>query len=407
MKVLLVADAYPPEVSSAATLIQELSSELKKHGDEVFVLTTYPGHYLAESAKADNFGEFSDENGIKVIRVKTLPLKGINFILRGISQLLLPYILFFRAKKYLGNKLDAVIVYSPPVTLSIVGSIVKRKYGAKFLLNLQDIFPQNAIDLGVLKKKHAPAIWLFEAIEKFAYARADIITFHSPGGRRFLVEKKNVPENKIVTLANWVDIKEYEGPTRKDFRKEYGLEKKFVFLFAGIMGPAQGMEFLVEVANKVKDLKDAVFLLVGGGMEKEKVLEAIKKYGLQNVIIKKFVSKEEYPDLAKSADVGLVCLSPKNKTPFVPGKFLGYMAAGKPVLAFLNKESDGFELVRESSCGFTAVAGDLDSAEKAVRTIYGLGKAGMKDVGQNGLRYARAHFSLASAADKIRQLLGS
>ena len=403
MRILIIADVYPPEVSSAANLIQELAHGLAAKGDEVVVATTHPKHYLADKSLANKFGEFMDEGGVKVIRVKTPPLKKINFIIRGISQLLLPFLVFRKVKKYVGENLDGVMVYSPPVTLPIAGALVKRKYGAKFMLNLQDIFPQNAVDLGILK--NGLAIKFFEAIEKFAYRSADVITFHSAGGRKFLVEKKNVPEKRIVTLENWVDLGEYGKPAKKDFRKIYGLEGKKIFLFAGIMGPAQGMEFLMEVANRVKDLEDISFLLAGDGMEKPKVLSAIKRYGLKNVSVQDFVSKEDYPDLAAIADVGVVCLSSQNKTPFVPGKFLGYMAAGKPVLAFLNKESDAFELVAKTNCGFTTVAGNIEAAENVVRKLAGMSSEELSLMGRRGREYAESNLSLGSAVDKVRNLL--
>lgn len=405
MKILIIADVYPPEVSSAANLIQELALGLLARGNEIFVATTYPKHYLADKPSADKFGEFTDERGVKVIRVKTPPLKKVNFVIRGLSQLLLPFLIFRKAKKYIGGNLDGVIVYSPPITLSIVGALAKRKYGAKFLLNLQDIFPQNAVDLGILKNKLA--IRFFEAIEKFAYKSADAITFHSAGGRKFLIEKKNVPESKIITLENWIDLGEYGKPAKKDFREIYGLVGGKIFLFAGIMGPAQGLEFLMEIANKTKDLTDVRFLMVGDGMEKPKVLEAIKKHGLKNVSIQNFVSKEDYPDLAAIADVGVVCLSPENKTPFIPGKFLGYMAAGKPVLAFLNKESDAFELMEKTKCGFASVAGDLVRAVSAVRTISALSAGELSAMGKRGREYAEKNLSLNSAVNKIAELLKS
>lgn len=403
MKILIIADVYPPEVSSAASLIQELSQGLAARGDEVIVATTHPKHYLADKSLAGKFDEFMDEGGIKVIRIKTPPLKKVNFIIRGVSQLLLPFLVFRKARKYAGKNLDGVIVYSPPVTLPIAGALIKRKYGAKFLLNLQDIFPQNAIDLGILK--NGLAIKFFEAIEKFAYKSADVITFHSAGGRKFLIEKKHVPENKIVTLENWIDLGEYGRPAQKDFRKIYGLEGKKIFLFAGIMGPAQGMEFLVEVANKVKDIENTVFLLVGDGMEKPKVAAAMERYGLKNISLQGFVSKEDYPDLAAIADVGIVCLSSQNKTPFVPGKFLGYMAAGKPILAFLNKESDAFELVSKTNCGLASVAGDMETAEKNIRELAAKSEQEMATMGQHGREYAEKNLSLEFAVSKIRGLL--
>lgn len=405
MNILIVADVYPPEVSSAANLMQELAQGLKKRGHKITVATSYPRYYLTEALKRKKFEIFSNENGINVIRIKVLPLHKVNFLIRGISQLILPFLFFAKIKKFV-KEIDVVIVYSPPLPLALVGGMVKRRYGAKFILNIQDIFPQNAIDLGILKGwKHKPAIWIFEAIEKKVYKDADKITFHSEGGRQFLINKKGVPPEKIITLYNWIDITPYQNLTKNiSFRKQYGLERKFIFLFAGIMGPAQGLEFLMEVAKKIIDLKDVVFLLVGDGTEKEKIENKIKEYGLKNIIIKPFVSKEDYSYLVKDADVGLVCLSFNNKTPFVPGKFLGYMAAAKPILAFLNKESDGFALTQEAGCGYAVESGDAEKATQFIRKVY-TERNTLSQFGRNGFIYAKKNLSLDACLKKIEKLL--
>ncbi len=402
--ILIVADVYPPEVSSAAHLMKELAEGLKKRGHNIWVATTYPKYYLPEELKSKIFERFTDEGGIKVIRVKTLPQKKVNFIIRGISQLLMPTLFFFGIKKFIKEKLDVVIVYSPPIPLALIGSKIKKRYGAKFILNLQDIFPQNAIDLGVLKGwKHKPAVWLFEWIEKKVYKAADKITFHSDGGHKFLVDKKRVPEEKIITLHNWVDLEPFKNLTKNiSFRDKFGLNGKFVFVFGGIMGPAQGLEFMVKVAKNVSDLKDLVFLLVGDGSEKPKIEELINKYSLSNVIIKPFVSKEEYPYLAKDSDVGLVCLSSNNKTSFVPGKILGYMAAGKPIVAFLNKESDGFGVLEKAKCGYATKSDDLKEAEKITRKIYGE-KNKLKEIGERGFKYASENFTVDVITKKLEK----
>lgn len=403
--ILIVADVYPPEVSSAAHLMQELAEGLKKRGHNIWVATSYPKHYLPKEFQKKVFEEFCEENNVKIIRIKTLPLHKVNFIIRGISQLLLPFLFFRKVKKYVNN-LDAVIVYSPPLPLALIGGMIKRKYIAKFILNIQDIFPQNAIDLGILKGwKYKPAIWLFEWIERKVYKTADKITFHSEGGMKFLMEKKGVNPRKIATIYNWVDVASYQNLTKNlSFRKQWGLENKFIILFAGIMGPAQGMEFVAEVAKGVSDIKDIVFLLVGDGMEKGKIEKLIKEYDLENIIIKPFVSKEEYPYLVKDADVGLVCLSSNNKTPFVPGKFLGYMAAGKPVLAFLNKESDGFTLIEKSKCGYAATSEDIGLAAELVKQVYNQ-KSELREIGDNGFRYVNENLALDVVLRKIEELI--
>ncbi|MEW6617661.1 MAG: glycosyltransferase family 4 protein [Patescibacteria group bacterium] len=403
MKILIVADVYPPEVSSAAHLMHELAHGLLRAGHSVSVLTSYPRHYLTEESKDKKFEIVSSDDGVTVIRIKTLPLHKVNFIIRGISQILLPIIFSLRVKKYMKESPDAVIIYSPPITLGLVGKFIKKRYGAKFLLNIQDIFPQNAIDLGILKNK--PIIKFFELIEKTVYASADVITFHSDGGKKFLIEKKNVSEKKIVTLHNWVDANEYTN-LKKDisFRDRYGLQGKFIFLFAGIMGPAQGLEFLAQVAERVSDLKDIVFLLVGDGTEKGKIERLIQEKNIKNIEIRPFISKDEYPYLVKDSDVGIVCLSSDNKTSFVPGKFLGYMAAGKPVVSFLNKESDAFALVKEAQCGYAGRSDDVEEGEKIIRKIYAE-KQKLDEYGTNGLRFVKEHLTLEACVKKIEDLL--
>ncbi len=393
--VLIVSDVYPPEISSAASLMQELAEEVKKRGNKVWIATSFPKHYLPQYFQKGKIKEFTEEKGINVIRVKTFPLHKVNFIVRGVAQLILPPSLFSKIKSYINEKIDTVIVYSPPLTLALLGAKIKKKYGAKFVLNIQDIFPQNAIDIGVLKKwKHWPAIRLFEIIEKKAYKNADKITFHSEGGKRFLVEKKKVPENKITAVYNWINPKPFRELTKRiSFRKKWGLENKFIFLFAGIMGPAQGIDLIIKIAKKVSDTKDIVFLLVGDGTEKEKLEELIKKLGLKNVLIKEFIPKEIYPYLVREIDVGLICLSPQNKTPFIPGKFLGYMMSAKPVLAFLNKESDGFSIVERAKCGYAVESNNFEKAVEIIQKIYGE-RGRLKMLGENGFDFASKHFTL-------------
>jgi glycosyltransferase involved in cell wall biosynthesis len=402
MRILIVVDVYPPEVSSAAALIKELANNLVSKKHEVFVATTFPKNYLAGEISEKYKQEFYEEDGIKIIRAKTPPLKKVNFIIRGLSQIILPFLVYRKIKKYIKGRLDGVIVYSPPLPLAIAGILIKRKYKSKFILMVADIFPQIAIDLGILKNKLA--IIFFETMEKIMYKNADFITFHTEKGRQFLIDNKNVDPSKIALVPNWVDVSLYSAPLKIDFRKKFGLQNKFTFLFGGIMGPAQGLDFLIEVAHKVKHLKDVAFLLVGDGMEKNKIIQLVEKYKLNNVIIKNFVSKDEYPDLVKSADVGLVCLSSKNKTSFIPGKFQGYLAAGIPVLSFLNKESGGFKLIEETGCGYAIESGDLDKATVAVEELYA-NKKKNDQMGKNGKKYAKKNLDVGICADKFIGLI--
>ena len=406
MNILLISDSYPPEIRSASQLMSELAHELKERGNNVAVATSFPKYNLSEkeNGKSEVYGEYSVEDGIEVIRIKTLPHHKVNFIVRGIAQITMPYFFISGIKKYIKGNIDVVIVYSPPLPLYKIGLYFKRKMKSKFLLNIQDIFPQNAIDLGILKNSFM--IKAFEIMEKKAYFKSDIIFVHSEGNAKFISKKynDNTLKKKVIVLHNWIDVNGFKGVDKAVgiFRKKYGLEDKFILLFAGVIGPSQGLDFVIDVAEKVKDYKDIVFLLVGDGMEKENLLNIVENKKLKNVIFKPFVSQNEYPQLAKDADVGLVSLTSKNKTPVVPGKITGYMAASIPVLAFLNKESDGHKIISDANCGYSCFFGDTDSAVNLVIKMYE-NRPALKEKGLNGFNYVSANFEKSKIIDELEK----
>ena len=262
MNILLVTNSYPPEIRSISYMMKELAEELSLKGHQVTVVTYWPKDNLTEEAAKDKFEVCSLENRLRVIRVKTLPLRKVNFIIRGISELTSPYFFWRQIKKFVKQPPDAVIVYISPLPLALVGNKAKKAFGSKYLLNIQDIFPQNAIDLGILKNKLL--IKFFKYTEKKAYRCADKITTHTESSRKFLITKKQVPPDKISIVHNWIDVSRYISARKTDlFRKKHGLEDKFVFLFAGIIGPAQGLDLIIKVANELREISDICFLFVG------------------------------------------------------------------------------------------------------------------------------------------------
>ncbi|MFQ5964063.1 MAG: glycosyltransferase family 4 protein [Candidatus Scalinduaceae bacterium] len=399
MNILLVTDSFPPEIRSASHLMQELAEELRDRGHKITVVTCYPKYNLTLEENGKSFDEFSVENEIEVLRVKTLSHHKVNFLMRGISQLTLPYIFESKLKKYIKKKFDIVIVYSPPLTLAHVGKRLKKKFGARFILNVQDIFPQNAIDLGSMKSR--VLINYFERIENNAYQTADRIIVHSVGNQEFMKERKPFLDGKLKVLHNWIDTVPYVNVKKTNiFRERYGLNDKFIFLFAGVIGPSQGLDLIVKAAKELREISDICFLLVGDGSEKDKLAKMAESYTLSNVVFKPFISKEEYPGLVKEADVGLVCLSSKNKTPVIPGKILGYMAASIPVVAFLNKESDGHAIIRDAKCGYSAVSDSHDRITQTIMNIYNE-RDKLKQYGVNGFNYVSEHFEKKVCIDKL------
>ena len=403
MNILLITDAYPPEIRSASHLMKELAEELNRREYRVTVATCQPRYNLNDTESKNNYPEFCDENGVKVFRINTLPHHKVNFLIRGVSQLSLPYLFCRKLRQYVKDSINAVVVYSPPLPLWRAGYYIKRTYGAKLILNVQDIFPQNAIDLGVLRNKLL--IRMFEGIEKKAYAGADLVVVHSEGNRKFLIKRKFLSPEKVFTLHNWVNIDDSGALERQGgFRKKYGIEGKFIFFFGGVLGPSQALDLIIEIAKALQQHRDLVFLIVGDGTEKERLQDLVRTYSLQNVLLEPFISREEYSQLLKEVDVGLVCLSSKNKTPVVPGKILSYMAASVPVLAFLNRESDGHEIIRKARCGYSVVSDDLDKATAVVLKMWSE-RGRLKELGMNGYRFAARHYSKATCVDQFEVLL--
>lgn len=400
--ILLITDSYPPEIRSASHLMLELAEELYHRNYQVTVVTCWP-QYNLDPNHAQIFSEVMREKGIRVIRMKHLAHHQVHFIIRGIAQLLLPYLFIRKIKKQVTEKIDAVIVYSPPLPLSFVGAWAKKKWHAKFILNVQDLFPQNAIDLGVLKNKFL--IYFFQWIEKLSYKKADVITTHSSGNQNLLSQKYHELKNKFIVLHNWVDTTVHQTKnTDKNYRDLFQLHNKFVAVFAGVIGPSQNLDIVIEAASHLQDLPDLCFLIIGDGTEKKKLENWVLKNNLTNVIFKPFIGRDDYANLLAACDVGLVSLNAKNKTPVVPGKILGYMAAGLPIVAFLNKESDGHSIIREAQCGYSVISDHVQNVVAAMRKIYNA-KTQCKTLGVAGFAYVQQHFTKALCVERLIKLL--
>ncbi|HEY4942148.1 MAG TPA: glycosyltransferase family 4 protein [Rhizomicrobium sp.] len=401
MRLLLVTDAYPPEIRSSSHLMVELAEELRDRGHEVHVLTSWPQYNLDAAAQSLQFEESMQESGIHVIRVRTPAHHNVGFIRRGLAQLQMPFYFLAALKKHLAGRLDCAIVYTPPLPLALVGQRLRAR-GVRFVLNVQDIFPQNAIDLGVLSN---PAlIGFFHWMERRAYRGADAVTVHSQGNRDFVLGENPGIAGKLTVLHNWIDAGSHDRrAATRDFRGEWKLSDKFVLLFAGVIGPSQALHLVLDAARQLRDLPQMVFLFVGDGTEKAKLEERARAEGLDNVVFKPFVSREDYPDLVAACDVGLVCLSAMNKTPVVPGKILGYMAGGKPIAAFLNKESDGHAIIKDAQCGYSCVSNAPAEVEALLRRLHAE-RAQAPQMGARGASYVRRHFSKEALVGQLEAL---
>jgi len=341
MKIILLAIHYPPLRTSCAVQIRDLALELFQLGHQPIVITPTEG--------LDKTTVHEKINGVEVFRVKTNKTSNTNFINRGLNEILLPFKIInaIRKSNLSLNNLDAVIWYSPTIFFGPVVHFLKKVYGCKTYLILRDIFPEWALDLGVLKKN--PIYYFFKIVANYQYFVADIIGVQSKSNLKFFKNWCKKPNRKLEVLNNWLSpINQKE--TKITFTNT-NFNKKKIFVYAGNMGIAQGMDIFIELANSLKNRKDLGFLFVGRGSEVNnlKKLSASKK--LDNVLFFNEVSPEEIPSLLKMCHVGLVALDLRHKTHNIPGKFLTYLQAGLPVLAKINIGNDLQYIIENENVG--------------------------------------------------------
>lgn len=404
MKVLLLTAHYPPEIRSVSRLMAELAEDLAGAGLEVTVVTTFP-----PSADGPRTGlgrrpliSRQTRNGIRVVRVYTLPFVRVLPLVRAFTHFSLAVSLAVGG--LLSGRHDAVIAYSPPLTLGLACDFLRRLWGAPFIFNVQDIYPQALIDLGLAR--NPAVVKLLAAIERYSYRRAAAITVHSPGNRDLLVGR-GVPPRKVHVVPNWVDTRAIQpGPRMNDYRQALGLDNQFVVLFAGVLGYAQDIDVILRAARQLQQHAEIAFVIAGEGVRKAQAVVRAQAWGLRNVRFLPFQSLERYAFLVNSADVCLVTLQKSVTTPVVPSKIATIMAAGRPVVAALDAKGDARQVITDAACGVWVPPGDADGLAQAIFDLY-RDPQRRAQLGAAGRTYAEVKLDRRVATSLYRWLLSS
>ena len=407
MKVLLLVASFPPEVRSQSNLMYQLATDLVRGGHEVRVVTGIPRYNLPEGVNNSYRGKlFARERleGIQILRVPVLPVPRRVPLMRGIEHFVIA--LQYALGGFIGGKPDVTLVYSPPLPLGLSAYSVKKRYGAPFVFNVQDLYPQAAIDMGLLRSR--PLIRLAEGMERFIYRRAATITVHSEGNRDALVAK-GVPDEKVRVVPNWVDTEQIGmGERLNGFRRRNDLGDKFVVSFAGVMGYAQGLGTFLEAAGLLRDYQDMLFLMVGDGSFKDPLVQQAKDSGLSNTMFLPMQPQEEYPQVLAASDVSLVSLDSSVKTPVVPAKLLSIMASGRPVVASVPAGGDTPRIIEAAGCGVSTPPGDAEALAQSILHLYHHPEVRL-ELGRKGRAYAEAHYSrkacVAQYVDVLKQAI--
>lgn len=389
MNILFLTIQYPIGEYND-NLYTMLVKELKQHGHEITIV-------VAEEAKNVDKTKLSFENNIEVLRVKVGDQFGVSFIKKGITTIKLELLMIKAIKKYLSKRdFDLVIYATPPITFANVVRFCKKKYGCSSYLMLKDIFPQNAVDIEIIKYNGIMHRF-FRKKEKNLYLYSDYIGCMSQANIDYILENNKYLTNyKVEYFPNTIKILPLKPkPNNFEIRDKLGIPNdKVVFIFGGNLGIPQGLGFLINCIEELRNYDNAYFLIVGDGTEREKTETLINRLKLDNVLLMQRLPKRDYDKLMLECDVGLVMLDKRFTIPNYPSRILSYMEMALPMLAATDNSSDIKDLLEVAECGLWTYSGDKNNFVEMVKYLCE-NKELRIQMGQSGRRYLEEHFNVS------------
>ncbi len=390
MRILLLVDCYLPSTKSSAKLVHDLADELARRGHAVTVAA--PDDTLAKRYV------LTDEQGVTVLRVRTGRIKGASKLVRALNEYRLSGVMWRAARHHFrAQPAELIVFYSPTIFFAPLVERLRRLWGAASYLILRDIFPQWAVDAGVLRPGSLP-YRVFRRMELRQYAAADVIGVQSPANLAYFEAGHTRVEAPREVLFNWTPLQ--EPVERPGLRERLGLVGKVVYFYGGNIGVAQDMDNLIRLARAMRDRPEAHFLFVGEGSEVPRLRALVEREGLANVTLHPALPQAQYLGAVGECDVGLISLDRQLKTHNFPGKLLSYMYHGLPVLASINPGNDLQQVVEAAEAGLVAINGDDETLRRHAEAL--ADDAALRArLGANSRRLLESTFSVHAAADRI------
>lgn len=405
MKLLILTQYFPPEVGAPQNRLYELAVRLSHLGIDVTILTAMPNYpqmkiYKGYEGKKYHFEE---KDGLKIHRSSiSLPKN------KGIIQRLLNYFSFVYSSAIVGkNKIesiDVIMCESPPLFLGYSAMYLARKKKAKLIFNVSDLWPESAEKLGVVTNK-----WMLKLaynLEEKIYRKSIIVTGQTQGICKNIQHRFN--DVKTYWLPNGVDVSFYNPhEVQSQWRENNGFaQSDILFLYAGIIGLAQGLEIILQAAEKLISQPHLKFILLGSGPEKEKLQRIQKEKRLSNVYFYDAVSKAQMPQIVKAADVSLIPL--KKLELFlgaIPSKIFENLAMEKAVI--LSVDGEARELfVNQGQCALFSEPENVNDLIKNIELLVSNPELRYQ-LGKKGRAYVNEHFNRDTIAKKFYQCLVS
>lgn len=334
--------------------------------------------------------ELVEKNGVQILGVKTLNLQKTSAIEKGIGQVTVESLYKSAIKKYFkGIHFDLILYSTPPITFPKVIQYLKAvNPQAKTYLLLKDIFPQNAVDLGMMSKSGVKGVLyrFFRTKEKKLYALSDHIGCMSPANVAYVLKHNpEISPDRVEVAPNSVELHPSdttENIDRVAVRQKHGLPvDKPIFIYGGNLGKPQGVPFLIKCLNANVNRKDCFFVVIGTGTELPKLMQWYNERKPQSVKVMKGLPRQEYEELANSCDVGLIFLDHRFTIPNYPSRLLPYLMTKKPILAATDPNCDTGKIAEENGYGLWC---ESDSVEGFTSAVDKMLKSNLNEMGERG-----------------------
>ena len=377
------------------------------HIDVVKELSKTNEVYLAckRERRSNKPSGYTYEEGIHVLRVQVDNVKRTSLIRKGISTITLEKAFLKEMKKCFNTvRFDLIIYTTPPITFVKPIKYFKNRDCAKTYLMLKDIFPQNAVDLGMLSKKglRAPIYNMFRKKERALYRISDRIGCMSPANVAYILNNNpEINRNKVEIFPNCINIADtsLSEDEKKDIRKQYGIpEQKKVFVYGGNLGKPQGIPFVIDCLKESVDLENVFFLIVGNGTEYQSIQSFIDTEQPRNVKLLSSLPKKEYEQLVSACDVGMLFLDHRFTIPNFPARLLSYLQAKLPVLAVTDRNTDVGEIVVNNGFGWWVESNSLDAFSKTVMQII---DSDTEMMGKRGFQYLNDNHNVKTCCERL------
>ena len=366
MRLIVVTPHFAPDVAPTGEVVTRIVTELAARGHEIEVLTSLPwyrGHSV-EPGYGGRLIRYEDTPWGRITRVHPFPAQNkLDLVRRAASFLGFSTILAGVGSK--GGHADGVLALSPPLTLGVSGWAIAKRRGAPFVFNIQDVYPDVAVELGMLQNSRLIAG--ARRFERFCYERADAISVLSEDLRANVAAKTTQP-NKVRVIPNFVDTSWIApGERENPYRREFGLENKTVVMYAGNVGLSQSLHLVLEAAAALAYEPDLMFVINGGGAKRTELERAAA--GMTNVRFVDMQPVDRLPEVLAAGDIHLVPLKRGLARSSVPSKTFSVLAAGRPIVASVDNGSEVARVLERAGAGIAVPPEDAEAFTKAIRRL--------------------------------------